>query len=180
MFNNNFKQAMKLIVGNCNSRRTGGLEIKAPDGSNQYLMLLSSWPCGSGVTTTIIVNSNFNNAGIYIGSGTTPAAESDYTLESRITSGVSGSCYIDYNSGMDERGNPQLKTVVTLTNNGASNVTVSELGFFQSVYCAAAASGSSGSSRVIMFDRTLLNTPVTIPPGMTAAISYILKTVVNE
>lgn len=44
MLTNNFRQAMKLILANRNSRNSGGLEIKDTGGTTKYLMSLDSWP----------------------------------------------------------------------------------------------------------------------------------------
>jgi len=177
MVTNNFKQAMKLILANKNNRNSGGLEIKDTTGATKYLMCISGWPSGSGVATSVIINSN-NNPGIWVGSGNAEPAATDYNLGNRITSGASGTVSFPNNSGVDENGNPQLKMAVTITNTGSANITIAEIGFFQQVNAHSSASGSSGSSTLVMLDRAVLNTPVTIPAGESAAITYTLKTVI--
>jgi hypothetical protein len=176
MVTNNFKQAMKLILTNNNNRNSGGLPITDVSGNAKYLLRLSGWPNSSNVDTGVRINS-YNNPGIWVGSGLTPPTPADYCLESRITSGMSGAVQID-NTYLDANGNPQLKMIVTLTNTGSTSITVGEIGFFQNVQMANNASGSGSSSNLVMIDRTVLNTPVTIPAGESAAITYTLKTVI--
>lgn len=119
----------------------------------------------------------YANPGVWIGSGTTPAAVTDYALENRITSGASGRCVVPSDTGVDENGNPQIMMVLTITNTGSSSITVSEVGFFQNVKASTSPNSGGGSGTLIMLDRTLLNTPATIPAGESAAITYTLKTV---
>lgn len=177
MITTNFKQAMKMILTNYNSRNEGGIEVKNTSGSTKYLMVFDGWPSSSSVSKGVVINSN-NSPGIWVGSGSTPESESSYTLDSRITSGLTAN-NPTFGSGVDESGNPQMKLVIMLTNTSSSSITVAEIGFFQQIRLANSASGSSGTLETIMLDRTLLDTPVTIPAGESAAITYTLKTVIS-
>ena len=176
MILNNFKQVMRLALVAYGSKDKGGLPVKDPSGSTKYVCRLNSWPSNvwCGLTTS------YNSNGIVVGSGSTPPSESDYSLESLISSGISAGYSIDTsNNSLDANGNPQLKIILTITNTGSSNVTIGELGFIQKVRLANDQAGSGSADKYILFDRSVLNTPVTIPAGESAAITYILKTVIN-
>lgn len=177
MVTNSFKQAIKLILVNFNDRNSGGLPITDINGNAKYLIRLTGWPQGSNVSMNAVISAS-NNPGIWVGSGVTPPTPADYRLESRITSGLSSAIRID-GSFLDANGNPQLKIILTLTNTGSESVTIGEVGFFQNVQMANTASGSSSSNSIVMLDRTVLNTAVTIPAGESAAITYTLKTVIE-
>ena len=176
MITNAFKKAMMLMLTNSSNRNksSNALAAKTINGSTYYLNKLSGWPVYNMSTTVRVSSSAY--AGIWIGSGTTPPTADDYSLEERITSNASGTATIsgDY---IDSDGNPTLKMVVTITNTGSDSITISEIGFFQSINAATSVS-ASGSDAVFMLDRTLLNTPVSIPAGESAAITYTLKTVI--
>lgn len=116
--------------------------------------------------------------GIWFGSGSTPATENDFTLESKITSGLSfnRSAVID----MDEDGNPFIRHDIMVTNTSLDNITIAELGYFQYVRCASTLNGTDNQRITSLFDRTVLPTPVTIEPNGYAVIRYILKTVISN
>lgn len=173
MLTNNFKQAMKLMLANTTDRASGGLEIKDLSGNTKYLTRLSQWPSSN---VQLYIRTDTSNAGIHIGSGSSPEAVTDYALESVIASGFTGSYSIGERA--DANGNPQLELIMTITNTGSEDITVSEVGYYQNVYYANSPSGDGNTQQPIMLDRTLLNTPVTIPAGESAAITYRLKTVI--
>ena len=103
--------------------------------------------------------------GILIGSGETPPTLDDYRLEAQITSGMTAS----NSRGFDENGNPY--TIITLTNSSDKAITVREIGVVGYGYYNA---GSSGS-RNVLFDRTVLDSPLTIEPGGVGQITYTIS-----
>lgn len=98
-----------------------------------------------------------NGSGIVVGAGNTPPTINDYKLENQITNGITSSI------GFSENGR-----VITITNTSADNITIKEIGFVGSAY-----KSSSGYSCLI--DRTLLETPLTIPAGGVGIITYNLS-----
>lgn len=178
MITNNFRQVLKMILVNYNGKSKGGIPVKDVNGATKYLCEMNGWPSASSVQTQIQINS-YARAGIWLGSGTTQESVTDYGLETRITSGLSGTCQIDGNNTLDLNGNPQIKMILTLTNTGNTDVTVSEISYMQNVYMANDQNGTGKTNAPILIDRTLLNTPVTIPAGESAAITYTLKTVIS-
>ena len=97
---------------------------------------------------------------LFIGSGTTPPTIDDYKLENQITTGfsasITGSSSIDaiYSSG-------QFTITLTIVNTQTENLVISELG-----YCVYG---------IFLYDRIVLDTPITIAPGATKTIEYRLK-----
>ena len=97
-----------------------------------------------------------SSSGVTLGSGSTPATVDDYKLESAITKGLSVSITRIYE-------NP-VKLVILITNTSDAPITIAEVGW-QSLFGGAYA----------LADRTVLDTPVTIPAGGIGKIEYEIK-----
>ena len=125
------------------------------------------------LTTTLTTSAT--DVGIVLGSGTTPATENDYRIETPVT-GVSASI-----SGSNSliSGNPARTYTIEVTNNNASSVTISEVAYIQKVSCANTLESSTTYTKNVCFDRTLLSSPVTIGAGETKTIAYTLTTLVS-
>lgn len=113
--------------------------------------------------------------GVAFGSDSTAPTENDYTLGSQIT-GISAPA-------------PTIETVIDTTNwryiarldyavsnNTGTTITIAELGLFEVFYVAttrgATPSASSSNRHSFMIDRTVLDTPITIPNGSAAVVRY--------
>lgn len=120
-------------------------------------------------------STNTNGLGILIGSGTTPASSSDYNMESvfKNDSHLSSSNLViafDYSVP-----NKYAKIFTfTVTNGGTDSVTVGELGYVQSMNIGTQGSTATNSNYLLL-DHTLLDTPVTIPAGESATITYRME-----
>lgn len=151
-----------------------GPQVKSTDGTTRYLKLKgTTGNAGIGmapwiVPTVVVLNSS--GYGIRLGTGTTAPTENDYSLESVITSGLSAS--INNSSIRNSSGNIETIFAVTVTNTSASNITIGEIGYYgvQPMYDSEGSSSSSNHN--VMYDRTLLNAPVTISAGDSATINY--------
>ena len=114
----------------------------------------------TGVAFTSNANDIWENGfTIFVGSGTTAAAATDFKLETPLTLDVlSAACYHNANE----------KTVVqrTFKNTTGSSVTVNEVGcyLFRNTY--------NGTNPVILIGRTVLTTPVIIPDGDMYTFQY--------
>lgn len=176
MITKNFKMLLATILessGGSDSPCT--VPIKSPGGNVYYLSpKLNRFPYA--ITPTVQISSP-PYGGIYIGSGSTPASENDYALETPIISGLSASTPAVVRS-VDGDGNPYISFTFTLTNSTASDKIVREIGYFQLVN-AGSYNSSGGSQTSIMLDRTVLETPLTVPANGTAAVKYELKTVIS-
>lgn len=98
-------------------------------------------------------NNNTTNHYFAIGSGTTTPSESDYSLEAPITSGATISLAAN-------RGDKKGTYFVTVLNSGSEALTVSEIGFFLTVFV------SSGLlKKDVLFARAVLDEAVTLAVG---------------
>ena len=121
------------------------------------------------------------NPGVYFGSGNTAPTEDDYTLENVITSGISvtlsptSGLYGDY--FYDAESNSEVGYIsYTITNNGSSSVSISEIGHF-CVFQTGSDYGEDAPSsatyrKLFLIDRTVLNAPLVIAPGSSAVLRY--------
>lgn len=111
-----------------------------------------------------------NHATIVVGNGTTAPTEEDYYLESPITSGLSVTGLTGGSVRDNENKHIGSKIVYTLQNNSSSDITISELGLIQAL-ATTVVSNTPSNPYWFLMDRTVLSTPITIPPGETANIS---------
>ena len=106
--------------------------------------------------------------GVAFGTGTTPATMSDYFLESILTkteisvstpSAVNFSRYDTYE---------EYTVTFGITNKTAEAITISEVGLTAIPYSYSTASYA-------LVDRTVLDTPITIPAGQSKQITYTIR-----
>ena len=106
-----------------------------------------------------------NVKGVSFGIGTTPATTSDYCLESILGStqiSVSVPSAVSYSRGdaFDE-----YSVSFGVTNITAEAITISEVGLI----------ATPSSANYVLVDRTVLDTPVTIPAGQSKQITYTIR-----
>lgn len=151
-----------------------GPQVKSTDGATRYLKLKgTTGNAGIGmapwiVPTVVVVNSS--SYGIRLGTGTTAPTENDYSLESVITSGLSAS--VNSSSIRNSSGNIETIFAVTVTNTSTSDITIGEIGYYGLQPMHTSEGSAASSNYAIMYDRTLLNAPVTIGAGDSATINY--------
>ena len=113
---------------------------------------------------------SISTAGVSFGTGATPATASDYVLESILDNtkiNVSVPSAVSYSRGdtYDE-----YSVSFGVTNKTTETITISEVGLTAAPYY------SSGSTSVyVLVDRTVLDTPVTIPAGQSKQITYTIR-----
>ena len=112
------------------------------------------------------IRTNYENRGVRFGTGNAPATLDDYKLSGDIITTLSGTCAIS--RGADTNG-AYITALYTLTNSGDSDVTVAEVGTFVNINKT-----SSSNHAYPMLDRTVLDTPVTIPAGGVGQIVYTI------
>ena len=164
-----------LLSSNGISPVLSGVPIKPTDGSTYYLSGYSNNNCFPYSVSNSFTTS-LNSQGIVLGSGTTAATEDDYRIETPITSGLSVNVTRTYS--LDTDGNPSEHFLLAVTNTSSASITVSELCYQQILYAYASPDGNSPAVKTFCFDRTLLDSPVTIAAGETAVIRYTLKALV--
>ena len=166
MITANFKNIVRDILQKYSNY--GAYPLKTTSNQTKYTVGSAPTPATLQVATTI------SNPGIFIGSGSTPPTENDYKLENMITSGFTGA--VTYSHHMNE-GVHSLVYDITITNTSDSPITISEVGYAVTVACASSIGSTSTSNATILYDRTVLPTPVTIAAGDFESIRYTLKTV---
>ena len=105
--------------------------------------------------------------GVSFGTGTTPATASDYCLESILgTTQISASVpsTVSY-SRVDTY--EEYSVTFGVTNKTADAITISEVGL--TIYC------SNSPYPYVLVDRTVLDTPITIPAGQSKQITYTIR-----
>lgn len=177
MITNNFKTILSLIyISNGTSNTNGFLPLKDVSGTTRYMGAgFNSFP----FTITNNVQISIDNAGIHIGAGTKEESENDYSLDNKITSGISASTPAT-SMGIDNDGNPFKKILFTLTNTTNNDILVSEIGYFQNFAVSNALNQIANTFRAFMIDRTVLDNPVTVPANGSAVIEYTLKTIASS
>lgn len=131
-----------------------------------------SWLAGYLIST---LNAQFvaTNAGFHFGSGTTAPTENDYKMQTDITSGLN--IILNSSERGVESGIPYMAFTFTLTNTSSANITISEMGYVTgNASCCTSSTGTTATNNNVLFDRTLLDTPLTIAPSETAAITYTI------
>ena len=106
-----------------------------------------------------------NGGGIIIGTGTTPPTVNDYKLENQITSGFGSTTSFpnSYSAVYNAKG---IVSCCTITNSSQTdNLVINEIGYIK---------GRAGYWN-ILYDRIVLDTPITIAPGATKTIEYRLN-----
>ena len=91
-----------------------------------------------------------------------------------ITSGFTGS--VNYSHHIDQ-GVHSLVYDITITNTSNADITISEIGYAVQAQCAYSIGGTSSENGTVLYDRTVLASPVTIAAGDYETIRYTLKTV---
>ena len=105
-------------------------------------------------------------SGVLFGTGDTPASLDDYKLAGDVIQNINASVYKTYSYSEAQ---PSLKALYTITNNNEATITIKEVALnLQFDYT------SSGSSTGCVIDRTVLDTPVTIPAGGVGQVEYTI------
>jgi len=104
---------------------------------------------------------------IILGNGTTEPTPEDYCLESQITTNLS--C-----DNVSVSRNTTVKTyTATFSNSGTSDITVTEVGYVSRIMYTH--TGWDDIYDNFLMDRTVLDTPITIPAGESRTVTYELS-----
>lgn len=160
------------VIPTCGAIQTASITAKHYDGTDIYIAGNPySQPWGGFLSGAVSTES----AGIVVGSGDTAESESDYALANKITSGLAGS--VAQSTAYDsETGKTSAYSVLTLTNSTASDIVIKEIGCYAVFGTATELGGtistSGGRRKCALIDRTVLETPVTVPANGNAVIRY--------
>lgn len=113
------------------------------------------------------------SAGIAVGSGSTPATVDDYHLENMITSGITATIPVSATLTYDNTHKQYVASKdIAIANNGSASITISEIGIIVGAKYADSVGSSASSTGYVLADRTVLDTPVTIPAGQSGVVRY--------
>ena len=104
-----------------------------------------------------LMQTSYNNKGVIFGDGDTPPTVDDYKLSGNVITGLTGSCTQTCEHDDEQR---SVTSVWTLTNNNENDVTIRE--------CAILV----GFNYQTIIERSVLDTPVTIPAGGIGQVTY--------
>lgn len=111
------------------------------------------------------------STGVSFGTGTTPATSSDYVLESILGStqiSVSAPSAVSF-SRFDTH--DEYSVTFGITNKTAEAITITEVG----LTALPTDANVMGVYSYVLVDRTVLDTPVTIPAGQSKQITYTIR-----
>ncbi len=171
MMTKNLENLLAQVPLSC-ATKFGQLRAVTVEGKVRYLTgEFANFPYSRTASLTTVAA----NAGISIGTGDTAATADDYQLEETVTSGVSLALSAT-TPGTTEQGAPALTYKITVTNTGAEELVIREIGYKQTLKGTNNPGGVSTSDIVCLLDRTVLPTPVTIQAGDAGVIEYTLVT----
>lgn len=149
------------------SSQKGSIVAKDTDNTTRYISPF----CSTSFSNTFRTQSGMDSSGIYVGSDGTPATDEDYKLGSVITA-LTGAASLSY--AYDSVSNKTLLNIdITLSNNTAEDITIREVGYVVGFYAAGALGETvANTTRYFLGDRTVLNTPMTIPSGEGGLLRY--------
>lgn len=119
-----------------------------------------------GASMGYIRNTLTSNPGVILGDGDTPPTSDDYKLAGNL---VSGFTYSKTLKQVASDTAVTVKAVYTITNTNSTAITIKEIGLI-----GAPTTSPSASTSKTLFDRTVLDTPVTIPAGGVGQVEYTI------
>lgn len=129
-----------------------------------------AWQSGSGypyLRRIVLNTSGKSQGGVVIGSGRMQPTLNDYKLESIILSdSLTASSTL---TRIKNNGYVTQTALITITNGGTSDVTIGEIGLLMNT------STSTADSACVLLERTVLDTPVTIPAGGVGQVTYTVQ-----
>lgn len=146
-----------------NGNNMGGLPLHSTSLSTNYGCLLNTF-CTSYANAA-------NNGGVVFGTGNAAPTLDDYKLSGDIVSGVTVTSALKKSTVENDH---VLSCTYTITNGSTSTKTISEVGFW-GMMCNST-SGTSFSNRyAVLFERTVLDTPVVIEPQGVGVVVYTIR-----
>ena len=164
------------VLFNTNQYMKGCIQVKDTGGDTYYV---APEPINDniGYVSGAFVNGGSGSSyGIAVGSGDTPATENDYTLETKINTLTATSTSIAQNYD-STTGKLHIDFTVTLSNSTASDIVVKEVARVVRHHRADHLNDSistNSSYTCIMIDRTVLETPLTVPASDIGILRYRL------
>ena len=176
MVNKNLKNIMRAVPISINGEY-GYIQVKDVYYRTKFMPFnfSSSFPTSLTLSTTLDAYA----AGISIGRGSTPATENDINLEDTITSGVVMTLTkTEY--GKKNVDKFYIRFTITITNTTNNALIIKEIGYKQKVQASNRLYWSGSSNYVILIDRTVFDTPLTIQGNDAGVLVYEISASTEE
>jgi len=177
MITNQCKIMMALAFNDSSNDSAGSIPITALDGSTRHLSKSNSasWP-SARLVSGVLLSKTSTSSSFVVGSGNTAPSADDYRLDNMITSGISASSSTIACSRSFSNNVYTVTWNIPITNTSNEDITIKEIGLAGPAYSSTVINASTSTAvRPVLLDRTLLSTPITIPPSETATITYTLN-----
>lgn len=158
MLTKNFYGVQKAIHS---ATTTSGTDINGANGTFSI----------SSVTTNFngLFKSMVTEGYVFFGDGTTPATVNDIALENSVSTKIK----VTYPSAISiNEKDEYIEYTATYGVTANEDVTISEVGAALKAYLIIS---SAGAAHTILCDRTVLDTPITIPAGESKQITYTIR-----
>lgn len=170
MFTNNYFEMLRGVHSYKSASLRNMVGSDKSFGTSNIANLIYFGKSGTGVSPYVGVcikeapSANNYLSGVCFGSGNTPPTIDDYALSGDYFTTFTATASVTVDKSDDET---SITALYTLTNTGSDDFTISEIGL--------AGSGAASAGNHYLFDRTLLDTPVTIPSGGVGQVTYTLR-----
>lgn len=140
---------------------------------HNFLRYVKTVDVSQNLESSTITSNPISSYGLIFGSGNTPATIDDYKLSGDAIQNISTS-YTD-NSTYEEDGSASVASYTyTITNNNDTDITIGEVGLFSGATWNVK-SYSIYTHHYYMYERTALETPITIPAGGVGQVTYTIR-----
>lgn len=112
-------------------------------------------------------DTGYNFGGVIFGSGTAQPTLDDYKLSGSLITTITAS--VTVNKKTTDTGY-EIEGIYTLTNSGSAPVTVGEVALITTT-----STSNFGENLAIIVERTVLDTPITIPAGGVGQVTYTIR-----
>ena len=127
----------------------------------------SNTPNSNSSPTLYYLKTGYTSGGVVMGDGTAEPSADDYKMSGSLITKFSSTAIVTKEDSAD---GCVLTALYTITNTGSEDITISEIGL------TACGNGNPHiGTYMALIERTLLETPVTIPPSSVGQITYTIE-----
>ena len=156
----------KTNVSNGLTSTTGGTK-NCYFNSNNHDYVFEYMSLKSGSVSTLLVSTSKSTLGMAFGTGNTPTTPNDYWLSGEQI--ITISILAQKNNVIVSDEKCSYTMALTVLNTGTDTITIREIAYVGSFYTA------SGSADKFIYDRSVLDTPITLAPNEQGVVTYTLE-----
>ena len=131
-------------------------------GRTQFANNYNNYDCPS----LYYIRNDYASAGVILGTGNTPPTPEDYALSGEIITNFAFSAAVTI---MEDAGGCTWSALYTITNTADTDITIREIALMVSN------SNYTGKDYHALIERTVLDSPVTIPAGGVGVVTYTIR-----